>query len=388
MPPILTLLLRNGLNNRIRTLLTVLVIAVAVIAFAVLQTAVRAYYIGVESSAPDRLITRHNVSLMFSLPLAYRDKIAAVDGVRAVAYGNWFGGYYQDPRQFFAQFAVDDAYLDLFPEFLLRPEEKEAFLSERKACVVGEKLARKHGWALGQRIVLTGTIFPGEWEFFIRGIYTGRDRTTDTSSMVFRWDYLNEWIKANYNTQDLVGWYVLKIAEPAAAARVGKAVDSLFADSTAPTMTETEQAFQMSFVSMAGAIVVAIEAVSLTVIVIVLLVMANTMMMSARERVAQYAVMKTVGFRAPHLAAVVTGEAIILALAGAALGLAAGYPLVSFFGDVIETYMGAFFPVFELLPQTALQAAGLCLLCGLLAAVHPLVTAIRTPIASAIRQVN
>ncbi len=388
MPPLLTLLFRNGLTNKLRTSLTVVVIAVAVSSFGLLQTAVRSYYLGVEASAPDRLVTRHSVSLMFSLPLSYREQIARLPGVEAVASGNWFGGYYREPQQFFAQFAVNDTYLDLYPEFLLTPEEKKAFLSERQACVIGEKLARRYGWKVGDRIAITGTIFPGSWEFVVRGIYRGRDRVTDTTSMFFRWEYLNEWVKANYRQQDRVGWYVIRIADPAGAARISKAVDAAYADSTAQTLTETEQAFQMSFVSMAGTIVVAIEVISFIVVVIVLLVMANTMMMCARERIAQYGVMKTVGFRAPQLMGVITGEAMVIALAGAALGVAIAYPMISMFGAFLEMNMGAFFPVFELHVVTVAQAVALCVLCGLLAAAFPLLAAVRTPIAVALRKVN
>ncbi|HXI02866.1 MAG TPA: FtsX-like permease family protein [Candidatus Saccharimonadales bacterium] len=388
MPPTLNLLFRNGMGNRVRVLLTLLVIGVAVIAFALLQTAIRAYYMGVEASAPDRLVTRHNVSLMFSLPLAYRQQIENVEGVESVAYGNWFGGYYQDERQFFAQFAIDDSYLDLYPEFLIPPDEKKAFLSERTACIVGEKLASRFGWSVGQKITLQGTIFPGDWDFTIRGIYRGRDRTTDTTAMFFRWDYLNEWVKANYDTEDRVGWYVLKIADPAAASRVSGAVDNLFENSTAQTLTETEQAFQMSFVSMLGAILVAIRIVSYVMVVIVLMVMANTMMMAARERLSMFAVLKTLGFRTARLAAVISGEALLISAAGAALGIAVAYPVIRAFGNVMESTMGSFFPVFELEPGTVAQAFGLCLLCGLLASVMPLLGAVRTPIATALRKVN
>lgn len=388
MPPTLNLVLRNGLGNKVRVLLTIAVIAVAVVAFSLLQTAVKAYYLGAEASAPDRLVTRHSVSLMFSLPLAYRSRIEGVGGVERVAYGNWFGGYYQDEKQFFAQFAVDDAYLDLYPEFVLTPAEKAAFLSERKACVIGEKLARKYGWKLGDTLTLTGTIFPGDWEFVVRGIYKGRDRTTDTTAMFFRWDYLNEWVKANYNAQDRVGWYVLQIADPAAAARLSDQIDAAFANSDAQTRTETEQAFQMSFVSMAGAIVGAIKAISFVVVVIVLLVMSNTMMMAARERTAQYGVMKTFGFGTASLTAVIAGEGLFVSLAGAAAGILCAYPMVAFFGAFLEMNLGSFFPVFELGPATVLEAAGLCALCGLVAAILPLANALRTPIATALRQVN
>lgn len=388
MPPILHLALRNGITNRGRTLLTALVIAVAVVAFGVLQTAVRSYYLGAEASAPDRLVTRHKVSLMFELPMSYRDRIRQVPGVESVGYGNWFGGYYQDQKNFFAQFAVDDGFLDLYPEILLTPEERKAYLSERRACVIGEKLARKWGWKVGDQFALTGTIYDGNWEFVVRGIYRGRDRTTDTTAMYFRWDYLNEWVKARYGNDSPIGWYVLKIADPEAASKVGKEIDALYADSTAQTLTETEKAFQMSFVSMAGTVVEAIRIISFIVVIIVLLVMANTMMMTARERVAQYGVMKTLGFRGSHLVGIIAGEAMVISMAGATLGVAAAYPIISIFGAFMESNLGSFFPSFELQASTVAAAVGLCAACGLVAAAFPLLTAVRTPIASALRKVN
>jgi len=387
MPPVLNLLVRNGLANRGRAILTMLVIAVAVVSFGVLQTAVQSYYLGAEASAPDRLVTRHKVSLMFELPLSYRERIQQTQGVEKVAYGNWFGAYYRDQKNFFAQFAVDDAYLDLYPEFVLTPEARKAFLSERKACVIGEKLARRFGWKVGDTITLTGTIYDGNWEFVVRGIYAGRDRTTDTTAMYFHFDYLNEWVKARLGRDSQIGWYVLKIDDPAAAPKVAGLIDPQFEDSTAPTITETEKAFQMTFVSMAGTIVSAIQVISFMVVVIVLLVMANTMMMAATERTAQYGVMKTLGFQGPQLFLIVTGEAILIALAGAALGILLCYPIVSFFGAFLETTLGSFFPVFALSRKTVLEAFSLCLGCGLVAAVLPLMTALKTPIATALRRV-
>ena len=388
MPPTFNLLVRNGLGNRIRVVLTILVIAIAVIAFGLLQTAIRAYHIGVEASAPDRLVTRHNVSLMFSLPLAYRQQIRGIAGVEQVACGNWFGGYFQDEKNFFAQFAVDDTYLKLYPEFLLTDAERAAWKSERTAAVVGEKLARRFGWSLGDRVTLTGTIFPGNWEFTIRGIYRGRDRTTDTTAMFFHWDYLNEWLKENTSSRDIAGWFVLKIADPGRSAPISESVDAMFENSTAQTLTETEAAFQQSFISMLGAIIAAIQIVSFVMVVIVLMVMANTMMMAARERLTQIAVLKTLGFTRGHLAAVITGEAIFIALVGATVGIGMAYPIIDGFGVVLEANLGSFFPVFELGPDTVLAAIALCLLCGLLASIAPLIGALRTPIANALRKVN
>src|SRR5689334_20224652 len=193
---LIKLILRNAFRHRLRTALTVLGIVIAVLAFGLLQTVVGAWYVGVESSSSTRLVTRNSISLVFPLPLTYEQRIRQLEGVRLVSRANWFGGIYIDKRNFFPQFAVDaEAYFQLYPEFRVAPDQFKTFLLDRKGCIVGRKLAQLYGWKLGDAVPLRGTIFPGNWEFVVRGIYEGAHARTDESQFFFHWTFLNESLK-------------------------------------------------------------------------------------------------------------------------------------------------------------------------------------------------
>src|SRR5213594_2103791 len=221
---IFVLVMRSCVRNRVRTLLTVLGIAVGVIAFAFLQTVLAAYYIGAEASSPNRLITRHRVSLFNWLPVSQKEKIEQLPGVKQVSLGMWFGGYYQDPKQFFGQIAVDDAMWNVYPEFLLAPDQKEAYNKDLQGAVVGRKLADRFGWKLGDRVTITGTIFSGNWDFIIDGIYKGRERTTDETTMYFHWKLIDERLQRAARGS-VVGWWVVGIDNPNDAGRVSRDID-------------------------------------------------------------------------------------------------------------------------------------------------------------------
>lgn len=385
MPQVLVLVLKNSVRNPLRTLLTVLGIAVGVVAFGFLQTVLVAYYIGVEASSPNRLVTRHRVSLFNLLPVAQRDKIAQIPGVDAVSYGVWFGGYYKDPQNFFGQIAIDPAYLDLYPEFVVPADQRSEWEADLMGAVVGTKLAERFGWKLGDRITLTGTIFSGDWDFIVKAIYTGRDRATDETAMFFHWKRIDERFRdAGMGSQ--VGWYLIGVDDPARNARISDEIDALFINSAHPTLTETEKDFQQSFVSMMGTIITIIKVASWIVIGIILLIMANTMAMAARERTTEYGVLKTLGFRALHLTSLIGGEALLISFVGAAVGCAVAFGLVDVVGKVMEMSMGSMFPVFELTPTIVSQAVGLAMAAGLLASSLPLARAVRLPIADALRR--
>jgi putative ABC transport system permease protein len=325
-------------------------VAIAVLAFGLLKTLVAAWYLGVEASSASRLITRNAISLVFTLPASYHEKIRQVPGVTGVAKGNWFGGIYIDEKNFFPNFAVEPGpYLDLYPEFVLTPGERKAFLLDRKGCVVGRNTADRFGWKLGDIVTLRGSIFPGNWEFVVRGIYQAGRKNTDTTQFFFHWDYLNETMRRTIPRRaDQAGFYVIGLDSPDRAAEVSLFVDGMFKNSLAETLTETERAFQLSFVSMTEAIVVAIRIVSYVVIVIIMVVAANTMAMTARERIAEYAMMKTLGFGGWHVAGVVFGESIVIAMAGGALGVLITFPAA----DWIGAKLSQFIPVFRIEPLT------------------------------------
>ncbi len=377
---------RNTLRHPLRSGLTVAGMAVAVLAFCLLRTVVAAWYAGVAASSPVRLVTRNAISLIFPLPLSYLPKIQALPGVTGVGYAYWFEGIYIDKKHFFPQFAASlPGYLDLAPELIFPQEQKLALLGDRRGCLAGRKLAARFGWRLGEAIVLKGTIFPGEYRLILRGIYTGRDSSTDETMFFFHWDYLNETLKKLApDRADQVGWFLVEVARPELAAPVAAEVDALFKNSLAETITETEKAFNLGFVEMTGAILLAIQVVSWVVIGVILMVLANTMAMSARERLGEYAVLKTLGFRTRHLAGLILGESLLLALAGGVLGVALTFPALKVFPATVTQYLGAF----TLTGFTLGVGLALSLAVGALAALLPAWRATRVIIAEALRKVG
>lgn len=383
---LLKLLLRNAFRHKLRTGLTIVGLVVAVCAFGLLRTLVDAWYAGVAASSSTRLVTRSSVSLTFPLPLNYAERLKAVDGVTTISWANWFGGVYQTERNFFPQFAVEPAsYLKLYPEYVLTDDEKQAFLRDRRGAIVGRKLANTYGWKVGDQIPIRGTIYSGNWTFTLRGIWDGAEARTDESQMLFHWQYVNETLRKKYGPRaDFVGVYVLGIDEPHNAALISQRVDSLFKNSSAETLTETEAAFQLSFVSMSEAILAAIEAVSYIIIVIIMVVMANTMTMTARERMAEYATLKALGFSPGFVVRLLFGESLLIALIGGALGLAATFPAVS----GIARSLGSFLPVFQVQLSTVVMQAAAAAIVGLVAAAWPAWHMSRIDIVQGLRHVT
>jgi putative ABC transport system permease protein len=383
---VLKLLWRNAFRHRLRTALTIAGITIAILAFGMLRTVIGAWYAGVEASSANRLITRNAISLIFSLPLSYKERIRQVDGVQAVSYGNWFGGVYIDEKNFFPNFAVDmGSYLALYPEFILTPQQTAAVIRDRKACVAGRKLADRFGWQLGDTIVLKGTIFPGEWEFVLRGIYRGREKSTDETQLFFSWEYLNETVRRTAPRRaDQVGFFMVGVTNPARTAEVAAVIDGMFSNSLAETLTETEKAFQLGFIAMTEAIVIAIELVSFVVIIIIMAVVANTMAMTARERLNEYAVFKTLGFGGFHIAGLIFGESLLITMTGCVLGIALTFPAAHAFGSTLSAY----FPIFNVAPATIGLDLLAALLVGIIAAIFPAWRAVTIPIADGLRRIG
>lgn len=383
---ILKIITKNVLRHKLRTFLTILGVAIAILAFGLLRTVISAWYAGVEASSASRLVTRNSISLIFPLPLSYKDKIRQIDGVKLVSFGNWFGGIYIDEKNFFANYAVEPkGYLTLYPEIVIPEDQKKAFLKDRKAAVAGRILIEKYGWKIGDIITLKGTIFPGEWDFVLRGIYTGRDKTVDESAFIFHWDYLNETLKKTAPMRaDQVGWYMIGITNPNLAAEVAVRIDKAFKNSLAETLTETEKAFQLGFISMTEAIVIAIKLVSFVVIFIIMVVVANTMAMTARERIGEYAVFKTLGFGGWHIAGLIFGESLLISLIGCILGIVLTFPAADIFSSSLRTY----FPVFNVATNTIYMDIGASVLVGSVAAVFPTWRAIKIRIADGLRRIG
>ena len=379
------LLLRNAFRHKLRTLLTIVGLVVALSAFGLLRTVIDAWYAGVEGSSSTRLITRSAISLTFPLPLSYAERLKGVDGVKSVSWANWFGGIYITERNFFPQFAIDpQSYLALYPEYLIPDEQKLAFYRDRRGAVAGRKLANQFGWKIGDQIPIRGTIYPGTWTFTLRGIWDGRDAKTDESQLLFHWKFLNETVSAaRRGNANFVGVYVLGIDEPNNAALISKRADTMFQNSLAETLTETEAAFQLGFVSMSEAILIAINAVSYIVVLIIMAVMANTMTMTARERLAEYATLKALGFSPGFVVRLLFGESLLIALVGGVVGLLLTLPLAAVFANAF----GTLFPVFEVSTLTmALQVAA-ALGVGMVAAAWPAWKMSRIEIVSGLRHV-
>jgi putative ABC transport system permease protein len=383
---LLKLLLLNAFRHRLRTGLTIVGLVVAVSAFGLLRTLIDAWYAGVAASSSTRLVTRSAVSLTFPLPLSYAQRLKAVDGVTTISWANWFGGIYQTERNFFPQFAVEPAsYLKLYPEYRLSDDEKQAFLRDRQGAIVGRKLATTYGWKVGDQIPLRGTIYSGTWTFTLRGIWDGAEARTDESQMLFHWQYINEAMRKKYGPRaDFVGVYVLGIDEPHNAALISQRVDAQFKNSAAETLTETEAAFQLGFVSMSEAILAAIEAVSYIIIVIIMAVMANTMTMTARERMAEYATLKALGFSPGFVVRLLFGESLLIALVGGGLGLALTFPAVR----AIAGALGSFLPVFQVQPLTVAMQLGAAVVVGLVAAAWPAWRMSRIDIVQGLRHIG
>jgi putative ABC transport system permease protein len=383
---ILKILYRNAFRNKLRTGLTILGITVAILAFGLLRTLVDAWYAGVEASSAVRLVTRNSISLVFPLPIAYKDKIRQVPGVKFVSWGNWFGGIYIEEKNFFPNFAVEPrSYLELYPEYVLPEDQRIAFYRDRKGFAAGRKIAQKFGWKIGDTVTLKGTIYPGEWEFVLRGVYRGKDDTIDETQFFFHWDYLNETMRKTVPRRaDQVGFYLIGVQSADQAATVALSIDQLFKNSLAETLTETERAFNLGFVAMTEAIVTAIQIVSLLVIVIIMAVVANTMAMTTRERIGEYAILKTLGFGRAHVVSLIFGESLVITVLGCLAGIALTYPAVA----IVHHELGNYFPIFKVEWETLYLDLAAALVVATFAAVIPTRRAIRIRIAEGLRRMG
>ena len=384
---ILKLVFKNSFRHKLRTTLTILGIAIAVMAFGLLRTVVTAWNSGVEAASANRLVSRHSVSFIFPLPLSYKDKIEQIPGVEEVSYADWFGGTYIDKNNFFARLAVDvNTFFDVYPEYELSKSEKDDFIKQRNACVVGSEIAKKYNFKIGDVITLKGDIYPGNWEFVVRGIYNPKYKSTDATQLFMHWDYINENLLKNFPTRaNEVGWYIEKIKNPDKSAFISSRIDALFKNSPAETKTETEKAFTQSFIASSSAIINAMNVMSFVIVGIILLVLFNTMIMSARERTREYAVFKTLGFSSWHLTGLIMGESTLISFIGGALGLLITFPLVQGFSNVIPK---GFFPVFQIEPITIILSISAIIIIGIASAIFPIQRALTTKIVDGLRFVG
>jgi putative ABC transport system permease protein len=380
------LLLKNAFRHKLRTMLTMVGLVVAISAFGLLRTIVDAWYAGVDGTSSTRLITRSAISLGYPLPVYYAERIKKVEGVAAVTWVNWFGGVYIDRRNFFARMAVDGpSYFKVFPEFNVSEDEKAAFMADRQGVILGRKTAQRFGWQVGDTIPLSGTIYPGNWTFNIRGIYTVKDARSDETLMLMHWGLVDESVRKRMgsNLANQVGLLMVSINDPARASAISQEIDKLFKNSVAETRTETEKAFQLGVVSMSRAILMAIQAVSFVVVLIIMAVMANTMTMTARERLAEYATLKALGFSPSFVVKLLFGESMLIALIGGVIGIGMTFPLAA--GFLHQT--NNMFKIFEISHQTMLYQCLAALIVGVIAAIWPAWKMSRIDIVQGLRHV-
>jgi putative ABC transport system permease protein len=369
-------------RKKIRTIFTLLSVFIAFLLFGLLMTIRGAFSFGVDIAGLDRLVLIHKVALIMPLPVSYKERLAATEGVSIASHQTWFGGVYQDPANFFAQMVVEpEPFMKIYPEFVIPDDQVKAWLADRQGAIVGVDLAKRFGWKIGDRIPITGTIWQPKqgqtWEFNIVGMYDG-EQGVDKTQFFFRYDYLDE---NRAGGQGLVGWYVVKIADPSQAQQMGAKFDAMFANSSAETKTTTEKGFVEGFAKQVGDIGAIMIAILVAVLFTMLLVAANTMAQSVRERTSEMGVLKTLGFSNVSILSLILGESVLIAVLGGALGLGAAWLIVQG-GDPTNGML----PIFILPTRDVVLGGVMIVLLGLIAGALPAFNAMNLKITDALRR--
>jgi putative ABC transport system permease protein len=377
-------LLRVSLfRKKLRTILTIGSFAIAMLLFGLLVIIRIAFNQGVEVAGADRLIVMNRVTFIQPLPYAYRNRMTAIHGVKEITFATWFGGIYQDAKNFFPQFAVDvDTWRQMYPEFIVPDAQWKAFAEDREAAIVGEGTAKRFGWKLGDRIPLKGAIFRGDWQFNIRGIYKGARPADDTSQFWFHWDRLNESLNAGGYWKDSPGWYVVKLTNPDEAVDVVKKIDETFANSSSETKTDTEQAFAASFVKQTGNIELIIMAIGGVVFFTLLLVTGNTMAIAVRERTPELAILKALGYSNRFILFYVLAESVSIALIGGTLGILVA-KIITLGGSPVPSML----PLFYLPMNQVYFGILIAIAIGGVAGLIPALSASRLRVVEALRKI-
>jgi putative ABC transport system permease protein len=381
----LPLVWRNLLRRKVRTIFTILSIFVAFVLFGFLMSVRAAFSMGVDLAGVDRLMVLNKTTIIQPLPYSYGDQIRRLEGVTDITHANWFGGYYQEPRNQFANMAVEPkSWLRMYPEFELSEDQKKAFLADRTAAIVGVDTANRFGWKVGDRIPLQATIFRrpdgAAWEFNLVGIYDSPVKGTDKTQLFFHWQLLDE-IFRNSNFGGQVGWYVIRVDDPEKSPEIAKTIDTMFANSSSETKTDTEKAFVAGFAKQIGNISLITQLIATAAILLILLVAANTMAQSIRERTNELAVLKTLGFGDGKVLSMVLLESCAIAVIGGAAGLLVAWVLI-LGGDPT----GGFLPLFFFPVRDLILGGVFVLLLGLVAGAFPAWQAGRLRIVDALRR--
>ncbi len=373
----------NLLRKKLRTALTLLSILVAFVLFGFLCAIKQALVGGVALAGADRLVVRHKVSIIQLLPETYKPRIERIPGVAAVTHQTWFGGIYQDPKNFFMQNPVEpEEFMKMFPEFILPPEQMKAWLETRTGAIVGRKTAERFHWKIGDKVPILSPIWLRKtWEFDVVGIFDGAKKGTDTTSLFFRYDYFDEARKAQNFGTGQVGWYTIRVKDPAQAADVARLVDEEFANSPAETKTEPEGAFAQGFANQVGNIALIVAGILGAVFFTILLVTGSTMSQAVRERIGELGVLKAIGFTNGQVLSLVLAESCLLTVLGGLLGLGVAWLLTSH-GDPT----GGMLPLFFLPGRDVLIGGGISIVLGLLTGIFPAQQAMRLQVADALRR--
>jgi putative ABC transport system permease protein len=380
---------RNLRRSPTRSFLTVLGCAFALVTFVLLRTVLAAWNVGAEYASKDRLATRHKVTFVMQLPKRYIDDVKSVPGVKSATWANWFGA--KDPRhpdEFFANLAVEPhSYTEVIDEMVLSPEDKSRWFEDKRGAVVGDVLAKKLGLKVGDKITLEGSIYPGDWEFNIDGIYTASRKSLDRSQFLFHWDYMNDALPDR--RKDQIGWIMIRIDDPTKSADIAAAIDRKFDEKDIQTLSMSERAMQVSFMGMFSALLTALDVVSLIILFIMMMILGNTIAMGVRERTREYAVLRAIGFEPWHVRFFVIGEAAALGLLAGLAGVALAYPIVDRgLGRWLEENMGAWFPYFRVEPATMVVTIVIAMVLAIVASLIPSIQAGRIAVTDALRRVG
>ena len=376
---------KNLFRRKLRAALMIVSILIAFMIFGVLAGFYRAFTAGEDRAAADRLITVNKINFTQPMPIAYFNRVRAVDGVRQVTHANWFGGYYQDPKNFLMTLAIEPAtYFDMYrSELDIPPEQLQAFITDRSSAVIGESMARKWGWKVGDRVPVASNIFTQRsngshtWDFTIAGIVKGKAEQVSTDFLLFQYAYFDE---TRSFGKDTIGWLILQTNSPENNDRVAKTIDAMFANSTAETSTDTEKAFGKAFAAQFGNIALIVFLVVGAAFVTILMIVGNTMALSIRERTREIGVLKTLGFSGPRILRMVLGESVLLALLGGLPGLA----IAALITIALRASLANIAPAFAVSPDIALEGIALMIALGLFTGVIPALNAMRLRIATAL----
>lgn len=378
---------RNLQRNRLRTVLTVGGVAIAVLAFILIRTVIAAWEIGATTAAKDRLVTRHKVTFVMSMPKKYIEDIRQTPGIKEASWATWFGG--KNPaaeHEFFMTIGVEpESYLKVYDEYGVTPEEQKAFETDKQGAVIGPVLASKFGWKVGDTVRIDSSIYPGEWSFHIVGIYEPLRKSAPRDAFLFDWDYLNDAVPDRQ--KDMIGWVGSRVEPGKSAAEMSLLLDAKFEEKDVQTLSQDEGAFMHSFLGMMSTILAAMNIVGIVILGIMMLILGNTVAMGVRERVREYGIMRAVGFMPSHVVTLVLAEAATLGLVGGLTGLVIAVPVVAGMGGFLEENMAAFFPIFRLNAVTAALAVAIALVLGALAGVIPAYQASRIKVIEALRNV-